>query len=218
MSGDTKSKFAAAVNGAKEKAAAQGETAPQPGGQQASFDGAADLLVRKKVSEEEAKRFMSGANVEFAPQNYSMVPGDYIEGLLEGYGPDAEFENKQPDGTVITNQVRTYIIQQTGGPDRVPMGPRISILGSVMLDRKMDPFVGGFVQIFRGDDIRSTQNPAFKVGNYQVAGEKIEGVVRVFSSRLPPGRGAAGQLPAAVVHAQLPAQAQAQAHGEDQHA
>lgn len=124
-----------------------------------------------KPSQEQINALMSNSDFEFAPQVYSIKPGEMIEGFLEGNGPQADFTQIDPmTRAEVTRAVDTWIL-------RHPLsGYRISILSSVQLDKKLPPFAPGrdgvesLVTIFRGEDIKTAKN--FKVTNYTVAGPK----------------------------------------------
>lgn len=120
----------------------------------------------KKVGADEIAAIMADSNLEFAPQIHSMEEGQMIEGVLEGNGPEAEFEHlDKHTGVVTTNTVQTWIIASYDG------SKRLSILSSVQLDRKLPPFVGGAVKIVRGKDINI--DGGRRVTDYLVAGPKL---------------------------------------------
>lgn len=120
--------------------------------------------------EDVATLAMSG-DFEFAPQNVKLEPGSAIEGILEGRGPDAEFggDNEKDEIRVVN----TWIIVSPDGSQRA------ALLGSSQLDRKLPPFVGGFVKIFRGKDIALAGG--HRVADYLVGGHKLaDGKTRTF--------------------------------------
>ena len=133
-------------------------------------------LVRKVVTKADVDAVMADPSLEFAPQVYSMEQGDLIEGVLEGNGPEAEFERKnEHTGEVTTNAVQTWIIRSHDGRQR------ISILSSAQLDKKLPPFVGGPVKIVRGKDLNI--DGGRRVTDYLVAGPKLpDGKIRSWAS------------------------------------
>jgi len=114
-----------------------------------------------KATETDVAEMLSG-KYEVAPQIASLEEGDKIEGILEGEGPMAEV-NDPTTGEV--REIRTWIIANASGTARV------SILTSAQLERKLPPFVGGFVKIVRGKDIKT--NGGRRVADYLVGGERL---------------------------------------------
>ncbi len=124
-------------------------------------------IVKKATGADEIAKIMSDPSLEFAPQLYSMEEGDLVEGVLEGNGPETEFERiEKGTGVVSYNTVQTWIIRSHDG------GQRISILSSAQLDRKLPPFVGGAVKIVRGRNIDTSNGQ--RVTDYLVAGPKAK--------------------------------------------
>jgi hypothetical protein len=133
-----------------------------------------DAFITKGVTDEQMKAILDDPALEFAPQIYKLEQGEMVAGVLEGNGPSAEFEHDAGHGVMETNEVKTWIIASQDGRQR------ISILSSVQLDRKLPPFVGGFVKIVRGKDINIAG--ARRVTDYMVAGTKVAGKIRNWSS------------------------------------
>lgn len=127
--------------------------------------GGSDALITKFSPDDLAKMATSG-EWEFAPQLKALEEGDMIAGILEGNGPEAEFEHMDKvTGEVTVNRVQTWIIASPDGTQRA------SILSSAQLDRKLAPFVGGPVRIVRGKDIKTSNG--HRVTDYLVAGPKM---------------------------------------------
>ncbi len=148
-----------------------------------------------KMTEADVAAFMNDGDSEFAPQIKSMEEFDRITGILEGYGPDTEFTQKDAaTGKEVTRTVHTWIL-------RAPKGAmRLSILSSVQLDAKLPPFIGDLVSIARGKDIKA-RNGVFRIANYMVKGPPVPGKQRSWSrSELAPRT-----IEATVNPAQLPA-------------
>lgn len=125
-------------------------------------------LITKGVSKADMDAILTSGEYEFAPQNMSLEEGDMIEGILEGNGPEAEFEHKDmATGIVTTKVVQTWIIASQDG------GQRAGILSTAQLDRKLPPFVGGNVKIIRGKDLKMANG--HRVTDYLVAGPKLTG-------------------------------------------
>jgi len=149
----------------KAVAKATGGDVADPGANAPTLSSSA-TLVRKEVDKAVVDAIMNDPALEFAPQIYSLEQGDLIEGILEGNGPDAEFEHKDmATGIVTTNTVQTWVIRSLDGRQR------ISILSSAQLDKKLPGFVGGPVKIVRGKDINT--NAGRRVTDYLVAGPKL---------------------------------------------
>ncbi len=107
---------------------------------------------------------------ENAPQLLSIPEGKTLVALLEGNGPPAEFID-QATGEVSTEQ--TWILSKDG--------IRVSILGTVQLNKKLPPFVNGIVAITRGRDVR---NGTKIYTEYAVAGPKrADGSIRNWAQR-----------------------------------
>lgn len=144
------------------------------------------------LTKDDLAAFASRDDLEFAPQIMSLEPYQKVEGILEGNGPDAEFEHlDKATGVVTTSVVKTWIISAQNG------GQRISILSSAQLDRKLPPFVGGTVTIIRGLDINTGNGQ--RVTEYLVAGPRLkDGQRRQWATRpvLDVGTAPAPQLPA----------------------
>jgi len=135
----------------------------------------ADVTLQKgsetmlsQMSPADIAEFMNDDKSEFAPQIKSLEPGDRIVGILEGYGPDTDFTQKDPaTGKDVTRTVHTWILKARHG------NMRLSILSSVQLDAKLPPFIGDEVSIVRGPDVKSRSNAAFRVANYMVKGPPV---------------------------------------------
>jgi hypothetical protein len=107
------------------------------------------------------------ADMEFAPQLVTLEEGKMIQGILEGNGPEAEFEHVDPVTKVVTTTMAmTWIVRDPKG------GQRASILSTAQLDRKLPPFVGGMVKIVRGKDVKTAKG--YRVTDYLVAGPKLK--------------------------------------------
>jgi hypothetical protein len=119
---------------------------------------------------------------EAAPMLYTIAEGTYVEGILEGNGVPAEFADKR---TGEVKEVQTWILRHP------KVNLRISILSSAQLDRKLPPYIGGPVKIFRGPAIK-LKNNAGEVTDYAVSGPKrADGKPRDWSTR--PALPAAGE-------------------------
>lgn len=126
-----------------------------------------DAFITSDVDQKMVDAVSQDESLETAPELYTMKEGDMVVGILEGHGPDAEFERvEKGTGIVSTSTVKTWII---ASQDR---RKRISILSSAQLDRKMAPFTGGLVKVIRGKDVPT--NNGQRVTNYLVAGPKLE--------------------------------------------
>ena len=152
------------------------------------------MLMRKGVKMEEVEALFSSGEYEFAPQNMSLEEeGDMIEGILEGYGPDAEFTDP---ATGVVRTVQTWIVATPDGSQRA------GILSSAQLDRKLPPFIGSPVKIIRGKNLKTSNG--FKVADYLVAGPKMKDGKRRECAMTKPAVIEAHEAP------QLPAGAQGQ--------
>ncbi len=130
-------------------------------------------LMLSRVNDADIAAFMNDSESEFAPQIKSLEPGDMIVGLLEGYGNDTEFTQKdQATGKDVVRRVHTWILKSLHG------NMRLSILSSAQLDSKLPPFIGGKVEIVRGQDLKSRSNAAFRIANYMVKGPAVAGLNR----------------------------------------
>ncbi len=163
-----------------------------------------EVMLSNNMTEAEISAFMNDADAEFAPQIKSMEEGDRITGILEGYGPDTEFTQKDPaTGKDQTRTVHTWILKSLKG------SMRLSILSSVQLDAKLPPFLGDEVSIVRGKDIKA-RNGVFRIANYMVKGPRIPGKQRTWAraslpqpvleatvnpAQLPPGQTNFGAAP-----------------------
>ena len=147
-------------------------------------------LITKGVTKEEMEALVQSGEYEFAPQNMSLEEGDMIAGILEGNGPDAEFEQKDmTTGIVTTKVVQTWIIANADGSQRA------GILSTAQLDRKLPPFVGSNIKIIRGKDLKMANG--HRVTDYLVAGEKLKnGARRAWASKPVIETHEAAQLPA----------------------
>lgn len=108
-------------------------------------------------ADDELQRYLRNKSFEFAPKNFKLKEGQMIMGFLEGNGPEAEFENDRGPSVV-----KTWIIRHP------KLGVRLSILSSVQLDKKLDPFIGGEVYIYRGKD--ENIGGSKRMTNYEVWG------------------------------------------------
>jgi hypothetical protein len=132
-----------------------------------------------KVTDADIAKYMQDATADFAPQIKSLEPGDRIVGILEGYGGDTEFTQKDPGtGKDITNVVHTWIIRALHG------SARLSILSSVQLDSKLPPFIGDPVDIIRGKNLKTSNGR--QVADYMVKGVKVSGKVREWARKSLP--------------------------------
>lgn len=126
--------------------------------------GTHEMVLRP--SEDDIKQLMNDENLEFAPQVHSIEEGEMVIGLLEGKGPSTTFTQEDPfTKQIVTRVVDTWIIAAPNG------GLRISILSSIQLDKKLPPFVGSPIKIFRRKNVKTSKN--FKVADYLVAGPKL---------------------------------------------
>lgn len=134
-------------------------------------------IIMSKVDEKDVQAMLADNDLEFAPQLAKMEEGDMIHGVLEGNGPEAEFEHlDKTTGVITTNVVKTWIIASMDGRQR------ISILSSAQLDRKLPGFVGGAVKIVRGKDINTSNGQ--RVTNYLVGGPRSkDGHTRNWATR-----------------------------------
>lgn len=157
----TKAVDRAAGNGMTVKEGGALNTAPQN----------IESMIKKGVTKEELNSHLNREDLEFAPQLFKLEQDDMIEGVLEGNGPEAEFErHDKVTGVVEVTRVQTWIIATPDG------GRRLSILSSVQLDRKLPPFVGGMVSIYRGKDINTANGN--RVTDYLVGAPKLSGGAR----------------------------------------
>lgn len=132
-----------------------------------------------KVSDADIADFMRDKDADFAPQIKSMEPTDKIVGILEGYGGDTEFTQKDPTtGKEITNTVHTWIIRS------LYSNARLSILSSVQLDAKLPPFIGDQVSIIRGKDVKTSNGR--RVADYLVKGPRVVGKDRQWAKKSLP--------------------------------
>lgn len=148
------------------------------GGAAASHDGDesnAPVALQKntesmlfKPTQDQIDGMMADSTLEFAPQVHSLEEGEMVAGFLEGKGPSTTFTQRDPiTQQDITREVDTWIIRHPNS------GLRISILSSVQLDRKLPPFVGGPVKIYRGKERKTLKG--FRVTDYTVAGPMLPG-------------------------------------------
>jgi hypothetical protein len=139
------------------------------------------------VSQEEIGQLMNDSTLEFAPQALTLEEGQKISGFLEGEGPMAEVTDPT---TKEMRPVATWVIRSADG------NARVSILTSAQLDKKLPPFIGGYVQIIRGKDVKTQSGR--RVTDYLVCGPKLaNGKQRVFSNPNPTQRA----LPGGVIDA-----------------
>jgi len=179
MSNDKNSNYEKAVA----RATGKGEVSTAP-----AIPVSHDLV--KKADDATIAAMLADPSLEFAVQNHNMEQGEMLEGILEGNGPDAEFERHDPHtNTVTTNVVQTWIVSSFDGTKRV------SILSSVQLDKKLPPFVGGPVKIVRGKDINI--GDAKRMTDYLVAGPKLKnGQRRSWATQRPQVIDASASAPA----------------------
>lgn len=162
-SGSAQSKYQGAVDAARQKADAKAE-ASGSAGTEIEVPSRAKAMILKPSAEQIAE-MMNDETMEFAPQVHSMEEGELVEGILEGKGPSTTFTQKDPaTGQEVTRVVDTWIIASTSG------SIRISILSSIQLDKKLPPFVGGFVRIYRGKEQKTQKG--FRVTDYMVGGPR----------------------------------------------
>lgn len=157
-------------DGAVARATGKPEEAPAP----MVVSNEAKAMI-KSMSPEDMLAFINEpGDFEYAPEVYTMEKGQRIDGILEGNGPDAELSR----ANTVTKQVETVLVPTWIIRDE-RSGRRLSILGSVQLDKKLPPFVGGAVTIVRGDEVETSNG--FKTTNYNVRGPKLpNGQVRSF--------------------------------------
>ena len=205
--GSGQSKFQGAVDAARSRADAKTEAT---GSTEIEMPSRARAMILKPTAEQIAE-MMNDETLEFAPQVHSMEEGELIEGILEGKGPSTTFTQKDPaTSQEVTRVVDTWLIASPNG------SLRISILSSVQLDKKLPPFVGGYVKIFRGKEVKTTKG--FRVTDYLVSGpRRADGRPRSWVAGqvmdLPPGNTIDGQD-----NLSLPAPTSAPAPGgEDAH-
>jgi hypothetical protein len=158
------SKYAEAVN-----RGTHGETQMAvTGAQDPVVLGRAAAMVRKLDKKEQIAEFaadIESGKFESAPEIYTLVEGDKIEGILEGNGPDAEFEDEDTGKISI---VKTWIVASPGGE------MRLSILGGAQLDRKLPGFIGSFVKIAHHGQ-QNIKGTKFRMNVFLVTGEKLPG-------------------------------------------
>lgn len=158
----TGSKYDKAVD----RATNGGETAPTTTTGNLPVPNAA--LFIQKVDEKAIAAVLADPTLEFAPQVHTMEANEMVVGVLEGNGPEAEFEHAdKATGVIELSKVKTWIIASEDG------SKRISILSSVQLDRKLPPFMGHLVKIIRGED--ENIGNGRRMSNYMVAGTKLSG-------------------------------------------
>jgi len=161
--GSGQNKYQAAVDGARQKADAKAEAS----GGEVEIQTPAAKAMLSRPTDEQIAQMMNDETMEFAPQVHSMDEGEMVEGILEGNGPSTTFTQKdQVTGQEITRVVDTWILASESG------SLRISILSSVQLDKKLPPYVGGRVRIFRGKDVKTSKG--FRVTDYLVSGPRRE--------------------------------------------
>lgn len=155
-------RYTEAVSQARTAGPADPASSEETGMQILSPEAAAMIL---RPSADDIARLMNDSTLEFAPQVKSLEEGEMIQGVLEGRGPSTEFTQKdQFTGQEMTREVGTWIIRSPNG------SLRMSILSSIQLMRKLPPFIGEFVKIYRGKDLKT--NKGFRVTDYLVAGPK----------------------------------------------
>lgn len=145
-------KFDDAVNAERAKSRGEVVNTPTTEEHNQSLTVTSDVAsqIRKVSKEDIAREFeddLRRGDFEIAPQLYSLRAGEVIEGDLEE-GPLAEFVDERTTEKRLT---RTWIITMRNRA-------RVSILSSAQLDRKVPSFVGGFVKICRGEDVRAGRN------------------------------------------------------------
>jgi hypothetical protein len=134
----------------------------------------ASIMIQNELTKADLAAFLAEDGYEYAPQLFTMQPFSRIDGILEGNGLQAELSKVDPVTKEVTVQVvDTWIIRDLNG------GQRVSILDTIQLHKKLPPFVGEMVSIFRGDDVKT--GGGFKTTNYMVRGPKLpDGKVRSF--------------------------------------
>jgi len=164
------SKYDKAVARATGAAPAPSGTPAIPVKHQAEF-------ITKKTDQATIDAIMNDPKLEVAPELYTLEEGDHVYGILEGNGPEAQFERfDKATGEIVTSIVKTWII---ASPDR---RKRISILSSVQLDKKLAPFVGVAVHVVRGPEEPTGNGQRYT--KYLVAGEAMpEGQVRNWATK-----------------------------------
>jgi hypothetical protein len=154
--------YTKAINKATGKA--EGDAAHEPSDVDAApLQRGAHAMIKKDLTKADMAAFLAEEGFEYAPQVYTMEPFSRVDGILEGNGPQAELTRKDPiSGEQVTQIVDTWIICEP------TTGQRISILDTVQLKKKLPPFMGQMVHIFRGDE--SKTGGGFKTTNYMVRG------------------------------------------------
>lgn len=171
----TASKYDKAVDNARNKDS--GGIAAQPIG---DVQAMISTFTPEEIQAEAAR-----GGVEFAPQNMALEPGKKISGILEGMGPGNDFEDED---TGIVRHVDSWVISSPDG------SMKVSILSSAQLDKKLPPFVGGFVNIARNVDIKLAGG--HRCADYMVWGPKLENGRKRSFSALPAEVAASKQLAA----------------------
>lgn len=156
--------------GKYEAAVAKATGAPSPS---AAEEGTAALVplhgdakaMIGKPSQDQINALMADGALEFAPMVHSLETGEMITGILEGRGPTTTFSQINPSTrNEEVREVDTWILRHPTS------GFRLSILSSVQLDRKLPPFIGDMVTIYRGEERKTLKG--FRVTDYTVAGPK----------------------------------------------
>lgn len=187
------SKYQAAVNDARARESGEKDAQDDAGGAIVLPRGAEAMILRP--SEQDIANLMSDDTMEFAPQVKKLEEGDMIRGYLEGYGPPVELTQTDAMGRPVTNHVNTWILRSPNG------SLRMSILSSVQLDKKLKPFIGGMVSIYRGKDVK-TGTAGRRVTEYLVGGPKrTDGTLRSWVDNSPASAIDAESVPVSIADA-----------------
>ena len=180
----TSTKYDAAVRTARGEAAVPGgeSTALATQNNEANLPApvmAGDVasLVSRKVTVDQRTEFLNAQGYAWAPTAFSMRPMDLIQGILEGRGHPASINGTTPDGKPETRIVDTWVVRHPTN------GRRISILSSVQLAKKLVPFIGELVGIFRDDDLQIAGGR--RVGIYEVRGPDRPGLETAWTTEKP---------------------------------
>jgi hypothetical protein len=161
--GNPGAKYEKAVADARAKESGEAAAHGDPGEAMVLPKGAEAMILRP--SADDIAALMNDDTMEFAPQVKKLEEGDMIRGHLEGYGPPVELSQTDAQGRPVTNHVNTWILRSPNG------SLRMSILSSVQLDKKLKPFIGDMVSIYRGKDVK-TGTAGRRVTEYLVGGPK----------------------------------------------
>ncbi len=172
--GNRTESYQKAIDKATGKGKGDGDGASPSDVEMMPVNAGASSMIQKDLTKADMAAFLAESGYEFAPQVYTMEPFTRIDGILEGNGPQAEITKiDQMTKEVTVQVVNTWIIRHPHN------GQRLSILDTVQLSKKLPPFLGELVSIFRGDE--SKTGGGFKTTNYMVRGPSLpNGAVRSF--------------------------------------